>query len=131
MHLARVLLLAFLTLFLAGCGSSSQGDASDGPGTNASATDVSTGRTPVPTTLGGLNRKHKPSAATVDLAPTPSTTPAYRDSKDLCAIYGPAKVAKTYGGGSNPAEIALAYAQASYQPRAQQDAFEGCLAGFK
>ena len=55
---------------------------------------------------------------------------AYTDSKDLCGIFGVEQVASEYGGSpADPASVAQAYANESYQASFRESAQEGCLAG--
>jgi hypothetical protein len=56
----------------------------------------------------------------------------YRDSKDICALFSPASVAKTYNAKSPTAKAAAhAFADHSYQRPFRNSAYRGCLAGFR
>ena len=56
---------------------------------------------------------------------------SYQYARDDCASVGVKKMGKAYGGGTNPAAVAQAYGEGFTTPDKQQNAFEGCLAGFK
>lgn len=67
-------------------------------------------------------------------APAGAATQAsvYRTSKNLCSLFTPASVAKTYHAKSRTAKSAArAYAKHAYRPRFRESAYRGCLAGFK
>jgi hypothetical protein len=55
----------------------------------------------------------------------------YRDSKEICSMFTPAQVAKSYHAKSRTATAAArAYAN-GYRRAFRDSAYRGCLAGFK
>jgi hypothetical protein len=128
-HIPANALAIAAALIIVGCGDDDESDTTSTTVPSAGATvpfDPSSPETGAPSP----KPPSTPPASTPKSQSEPKRSPAYRDSRDLCAVFGPAQVQKEYGG-SNPAEAAQAYAEQSYQPQFQQDAFEGCLDGFQ
>lgn len=125
--------LAVLALLaIAGCGGGSPRSGQEPSATNAATSATSA---PAPTTSRTATATHRRAAQTKRQRTRKSqphhspTSAAYRDSRDICETFGWHQVASEYGG-RDEVSAADAYAKKTYIATKQQDAFEGCLAGF-
>jgi hypothetical protein len=109
------LLVAFIALgtLVAGCGG---GDSSDNTTTS----------TPVGSASPPKAVLQAPGQGFAD----PSSL-SYRYARDDCAKVGVKRMGHAYGGGTDPEAVARAYGEGFTSASKQQNAFEGCLAGFK
>lgn len=133
------LIAVVLAVAVGGCGSETKvADEAPPPETTSGYAPKPSKPVPIPDPPSGQHRQGPGSSAAAASAPEPtrhhrpSRSPAYSESRELCALFSASEVAAEYGGNpADPASVAQAYAETSYQPAFQADAEVGCLEGFK